>query len=430
MSLNEAIYYSCENAEKETSSQPTKTKQQERLQDLKAFDAECHYRNNNSSHHHEEISKGFITLDSSLLIKYNNNNNNNKCIVGEIISEEEQEGVTITLIDFSNNIEVDVFEKLVSKMRTRNVGFSNQFIHVHTLMDLGEVVTTGHGPYNWPYGVAISHKCKCILISDQYSNNISIFDLESKKLKTKLTTLFDPGCLCIESGKSERDDDSLIVSSCKNRVIYKWNNLESVVIKSINKERMPPFVWKQGDFGTPRGITIRYEKQSSFNTIFVCDNTKHNVTLLNSETGQILRAISKLDGIYFGEPFGIALNNYGDLIVSEKYFNRVQILYLDSNSGEWISKIKFGSKEGTLKCPSGLLFDRVREQIIVCDQENQRISIYKENGELLTTFGTFGVCKSSKDPNLLNYPTTVCLDEKSGELFVVDSWNIRVLVFK
>ncbi|KAF0980485.1 hypothetical protein FDP41_013699 [Naegleria fowleri] len=90
-------------------------------------------------------------------------------------------------------------------------------------------------------------------------------------------------------------------------------------------------------------------------------------------------------------------------------------------------------------CPMGLCVDRASGNIIVSDSMNHRLLVFNSSkGEWMKSFGSFGLnpCKSSStrsggiNGEKMYAPFGMCVNEWTGELFVVDENNHRVLIFE
>jgi len=75
------------------------------------------------------------------------------------------------------------------------------------------------------------------------------------------------------------------------------------------------------------------------------------------------------------------------------------------------------------------------DRIYVADSPNSRIVAFDKDGDYLFEFGGFGIAKplegakATWKPGLLDYPTDVAVDAKSGDVYVADFYNDSISVF-
>ncbi len=129
----------------------------------------------------------------------------------------------------------------------------------------------------------------------------------------------------------------------------------------------------------------------------------------------------RLAGDYgFAQPFGVALDQAGNVYVSEPPARRVRVF---TPSGQFLRE--FG---GEAERPTGLAIDANRQLVYLADgsfptSQNHRVLVYSQQGKLLRTIGTRGSALGQ-----FNFPAHLTVD-KDGNLFVVDTLNFRVQVF-
>jgi len=123
----------------------------------------------------------------------------------------------------------------------------------------------------------------------------------------------------------------------------------------------------------------------------------------------------------FSDPYGVACNSRGDIIVAESSNHRMQVF---DKAGKFL--FKFGSEgngNGQFLNPFGVTVDQRNNQIVVADSRNHRIQVFDEKGGLIRAFGSPG----SGDGQLSN-PFGVVVDSR-GNYFVAEYGNHRVSVF-
>ena len=90
--------------------------------------------------------------------------------------------------------------------------------------------------------------------------------------------------------------------------------------------------------------------------------------------------------VSFSNPFGVACNSRGDIVVAEFGNHRVQVF---DKTGKFL--FKFGSKgngNGQFSSPVGVTVDRRNNQIVVADLHNHRIQVFDEKGGFIRAFGS------------------------------------------
>lgn len=159
----------------------------------------------------------------------------------------------------------------------------------------------------------------------------------------------------------------------------------------------------------------------------------------------------------FARPFGIALDEAGNLCLTDTGANTVS--FFDQKIRQWqrwqnIEKVRFSTpvavaKQGNLICvadsagakiiafsPDGKLQFQITNQLqrpagvaihgnrlYVADAQRHDISVFDLGGKFISSFGQRGVNHGE-----FNYPTHLMADS-TGKLYVTDSLNSRVQVF-
>ena len=123
----------------------------------------------------------------------------------------------------------------------------------------------------------------------------------------------------------------------------------------------------------------------------------------------------------FNNPYGVACNSRGDIVVADGSNHRVQVF---DKAGKFL--FKFGSSgngNGQFSTPWGVTVDQRNNQIVVADYSNHRILVFDENGGFSRAIGSSG-----GGDGQLSQPYAVVVDPE-GNYFVVESNNHRVSVF-
>ncbi|KAF0977299.1 hypothetical protein FDP41_003952 [Naegleria fowleri] len=239
----------------------------------------------------------------------------------------------------------------------------------------------------FPLNVRISYSCQCILVSDLCGERIHVFDYFNKKLKASILVGSRPRYICIEENYDEKRSDALLFNCNNGTIVYKYNleKLLEQAMKNMN-ERCSNFLWK-----STHPLETAKEMVTNFGKVFICNHSRDCVDILNSKNGEFLESIS-LNG-HLSKPIGIDLTTFGDVVVSEET-NRIQILRFNIDDDEWLQVHAYGSKgyqDGNhFNRPSGMIFDKTSNRILVCDTHNHRILVFAQDGTLEKSFGEFG----------------------------------------
>jgi sugar lactone lactonase YvrE len=122
------------------------------------------------------------------------------------------------------------------------------------------------------------------------------------------------------------------------------------------------------------------------------------------------------------KPESVIIDSKDNVYVADFGNHRIQKF---TNDGKFISK--WGSKgigDGEFKGPAGLSIDK-NDNIYVTDKNNNRIQVFTANGTFLTKFGSQG-----KAANQFILPEGIGVDMKTGLVYVADTGNYRIQVFR
>ncbi|KAG2383142.1 hypothetical protein C9374_004479 [Naegleria lovaniensis] len=329
--------------------------------------------------------------------------------------------------------EIDKFSNIVHSIKPKTT--PRKLDYVSTLVDSNTTYATNNEPLSNPYDVKLSYPCNCILVSDYFQNRIMVFDLETKQFKTTIKTIPRPHCLCIETNYNAQFNDALLVG-CNDRSVYKYD-LKSLIEASVNKKQHHALIWKQSDqLEYPSGMVVAYQyfrnlsspkspvstrQQDTLRIVYVCDYTKNCIHLIRLQDGEIISRFGLNDGIVLQGPWGIDMNELGELIVGETGSNRIQFLKPDG-MGSCVSVKSFGQNgngNGQFNFLRGIVYDRACKQIMTCDFSGRRIQVFDRNGEYLTSYY-----------DQIQGPYNFCINDLTREVFIADYSKKRIVVFK
>jgi DNA-binding beta-propeller fold protein YncE len=108
--------------------------------------------------------------------------------------------------------------------------------------------------------------------------------------------------------------------------------------------------------------------------------------------------------------------------VSDLKNDRIQVV---DKEGETLSAFGGGGNgPGEFKSPAGIAFDK-HDNVYITEMGNSRVQVFDKNGRFLTMWGRAG----SGAGEFLN-PHGVVVDHASGYVYVADTGNHRIQVFR
>ncbi|GAB1863479.1 Tripartite motif-containing protein 71 [Camponotus japonicus] len=181
--------------------------------------------------------------------------------------------------------------------------------------------------------------------------------------------------------------------------------LQSCFPYGLNEQMMQPI---------PRGRPIANYERS-----IVLPNRKPELQV-KSTSVQIIGHFGENNPDNLCRPWGLICDNEGNIIISDRSNNRIQI-YRDD--GTLIRKFgSYGNGPCQFNRPAGIAVD-ARRRLIVVDKDNHRIQILTMEGEFLRSFGEHG-----EKQGQFCYPWDVAVNT-ACEIAVTDTRNHRVQLF-
>ena len=120
------------------------------------------------------------------------------------------------------------------------------------------------------------------------------------------------------------------------------------------------------------------------------------------------------------EPWGVAINQRGEVVVTEAGGDCVSVF---SPDGERLRSIgTHSSCQGKLSCPYGVAVDG-EGNILVADSNNNRIQKFTAEGQFLAAVGTYG-----SGPLQFSYSIDIAFNTSNCKMYVVDCESHRVQV--
>jgi sugar lactone lactonase YvrE len=157
--------------------------------------------------------------------------------------------------------------------------------------------------------------------------------------------------------------------------------------------------------------------------IYVSDRDLANVQKFTKDGKFIMKwAEQGTEDGQLSKPESVIIDSHDNIYVADFGNHRIQKF---TNDGKFIQK--WGSKgvgDGEFNGPAGLSIDR-NDNIYVTDKNNNRIQVFTSNGTFLTKFGLEG-----SGPGQLILPEGVGVDKDTGLVYVADTGNFRIQVFR
>ena len=139
------------------------------------------------------------------------------------------------------------------------------------------------------------------------------------------------------------------------------------------------------------------------------------VKLPVEKLGHSILTIDRVEG-----PYGVAVNQRGEVLVTEHYGHCVFVFSQRGKKLRWLGTQ--GSVHGQFNYPRGVAVDS-EDNILITDTDNQQIQKLTTTGKFLTAIGTKG-----SGPVQFNGPFDVTFNATNNKVYVVDCWNHHVQV--
>ena len=249
----------------------------------------------------------------------------------------------------------------------------------------------GNGTFNSPRGIAIDDN-NCLYVADTGNGLIQKFSAGGEFLSQfRVNENKDHTTFAIALDLNKR----LLI--CTDVLLVNNEGVKGNTMLLFNFEGQLLHTYTFHDVSCPLSIAV-----NSCGNVFISDTAEQCVFKVDIEWNSIARMG------HFKYPGYICIA--GDCMVSARYQNCINIL--DPNGMVKRSIGSSGSQKGQLKNPFGIATDG--ENIVVADGDNNRIKIFKYDGEFGFTI------ESKNDP--LNAPRGLAITE-DGYVYVVDRDN-------
>lgn len=256
-----------------------------------------------------------------------------------------------------------------------------------------------------PHGLAI-HPEGGVLVTDPGLSLVHFYDTHLGRYRAIGRDL--EGGLTSPVGVAVAADGSILVSDSRRRTI-----------ESFDRDGRHGGAFGSHIFQRPAGITV--DPQTG--EVFVVDVMAHHVVVM-SPTGEVLRVLGAngaLPGL-LNFPSHLALESRGNLLVADSMNFRIQRLAPDGTPLSMYGEA--GNARGDFARPKGVA--HVGQDVYVAVEGlYDSLVFFNAAGDLLLNVGGAG-----SEPGQFWLPAGIAMDRERGLLFVADSYNGRVQVFR
>ena len=260
-----------------------------------------------------------------------------------------------------------------------------------------------------PYGIAIDSK-GLVYVADQKVGAIFIFNTETRDVQL-IRNGYEAHFGWI-NGLAIDDDDRLFVSDGKNHRVLIFNPKHEIESQITEK------------LVDPVGLALDTENR----VLYVVDTQQDQVIAFDADSLKELRRIGTGGKNHwlttpgdFGGPQGVALDEDGNVYVTDTMNNRVEIF---DAGGKFISEFgRHCDGPGCFARPKGIAVDR-DGHIWVADTMNDTLQVFNKEGQLLTYLGGHG-----HYPGQFEALVGVAIDKKN-RVFTTEQYPGRMQMFR
>jgi DNA-binding beta-propeller fold protein YncE len=287
-------------------------------------------------------------------------------------------------------------------------GNPSGFVHVLTFGEKGD----GQGKFNYIEDFDLSADGKFLLVTDAVNATVQAFDKTTGQ------------CVAFFGGKGDKAENLVkpegVSVAPDGRIFVADYDTGLVKIYAPNYAHLKTF----SKNGSGPGENIK----SEFTCIhdgkyYMAEAGNHRVSAWDLN-GNFLFTYGKkgVEKGQFEAPQACKVNGRGEFFVADLANNRIQVF---DKEGKFIRAWgRKGSSEGSMGYPAGLAFDQY-DNVYVTEIKNNRVQVFDRMGKSITAFGRQG-SGTGEFGNLHG----CYLDKATGWLYVADTANNRVQVFK
>ena len=228
------------------------------------------------------------------------------------------------------------------------------------------------GKESEPYGVAVS-KERDIAVSADWTNPagknhcIIMFDKTGKLLRKLSYSGNNKGELKYPRGVAFNSRDELVVGDGGNHRIQVLDKRSGRVKRTFGHKGNAA-----GEFNFPAGVCA-----DNANRVIVADCCNHRVQVFDDGGKFLFQFGNKPEKLNF--PFHCV--SYQDLFIVADKDNHVIKVF--NSEGQFLHKFgRHGNEDGQLNCPDGLVVDG-RGNLLVCDRYNNRVQMFTMDGRFV-----------------------------------------------
>lgn len=289
-----------------------------------------------------------------------------------------------------------------------------------------------------PQGVAVQEKTGNVFVANDVTDQIQVFSSEGNFLQAFGGKGSGPGQFDGQSAIAfEPNTGNFYAGDVVNNRINIFDP-QGNYLKSIAQGQFSGLVEGRPFYG-PSGIVFDNNGNG-----FVGDYSSDRILKFNSSSGEITGSIGSNGAApgQFQGPSGIATTPEGNLVVTDQFNNRIQVV--DQEGNPLLTFGKQGTGEGEFNQPIDAEVDE-EGNIYVTDSINSRVQIFDKSGNFLSAFGepardaegnvvpplALGAPSPYGDPLDLEpgkFNWTGGSDLKDGKLYVGDFFQGRVQV--
>ena len=350
-----------------------------------------------------------------------------------IFYNREEDNLVMVRLDDRNE---ELAGKLTLKLKTTGnqpKAFSGRFDFVSSF-EYAPASSKGNA---CQFDLQLSADNELLLISDFNRRVVKTFDTTSKNLVHELHVASRPYYLTVASTEKHTSSNTTsIMISCEDHCVYRYDfkvnqqntrqtNQQTVWGSSNDpptqdRVQTMPYVWRAGtpddsgyinQMNCPRGVAVN----RNASRVYVNDYRNHRIQILAYDDGSFIGQIPSTFCMKIPYPWALALTREEHFVVSEFTNHRIQKI---SKTGKGM--MCFGNKGSSFSefdFPRKIIVDASTQNILVCDRNN-RVQIFSPTGKFIT-------CHQCLEA----VPLSMCINQKTGELFIINSRN-SISIFK